>query len=163
MFTSIFNELRKYNLVVGMCLCKMRKPPLFWGCFSCNSWLLVWWCVLFIYLILKSFRFVLQSVVMYPVIFTVGRLVTVKFLTLKRYHQRFPSAIHAEEHLKPSGTSNSTIPRFESAPVNESDSDSDSWINVLYFCMDCCSWNTEDTSVSQGTESYHFTTGEDCV
>ena len=55
-----------------------------------------------------------------------GRLVTVKFLTLKRYHQRFPESIDAQEHLKPSGMSSSTIPKLESAPVNESDSDSDS-------------------------------------
>ena len=55
-----------------------------------------------------------------------GRLVTVKFLTLKRYHQRFPESIDAKEHLKPSGMSSSTIPKLESAPVNESDSDSDS-------------------------------------
>ncbi|CAB4002052.1 inner nuclear membrane Man1-like, partial [Paramuricea clavata] len=55
-----------------------------------------------------------------------GRLVTVKFLTLKRYHQRFPESVEAKEHLKASGMSSSTIPKLESAPVNESDSDSDS-------------------------------------
>ncbi|KAL9972027.1 hypothetical protein ACROYT_G018266 [Oculina patagonica] len=56
-----------------------------------------------------------------------GRLVAVKYLTLKRYHQRFPVALEATERLNPSGSSPSSLVTFdpnegeEEEDVNDSD------------------------------------------
>lgn len=60
--------------------------------------------------------------------FIVGRLVAVKYLTLKRYHQRFPVALEATERLSPSGSSPSSLVTFdpdEAAVDDINDSDVD--------------------------------------
>lgn len=57
-----------------------------------------------------------------------GRLVAVKYLTLKRYHQRFPVALEATERLSPSGSSPSSLVTFdpdEAAVDDINDSDVD--------------------------------------
>ncbi|XP_048589660.1 inner nuclear membrane protein Man1 isoform X2 [Nematostella vectensis] len=50
-----------------------------------------------------------------------GRLVAVKYLTLKRYHQRFPVALYATEALRPSGRSPSSLVTFN--PEDQDDQD----------------------------------------
>ena len=57
-----------------------------------------------------------------------GRLVAVKYLTLKRYHQRFPMALEATAPLKPSGNFPSSLVTFnpeteedEEPEINDSD------------------------------------------
>lgn len=56
-----------------------------------------------------------------------GRLVAVKYLTLKRYHQRFPVAVEATERLELSGKSPSSLVTFnpdeDDADLNDSDLD----------------------------------------
>ncbi|XP_068718898.1 inner nuclear membrane protein Man1-like [Montipora capricornis] len=54
-----------------------------------------------------------------------GRLVAVKYLTLKRYHQRFPVALEATERLNPSGFSPSSLVTFDPASGDEDINDSD--------------------------------------
>ena len=57
-----------------------------------------------------------------------GRLVAVKYLTLKRYHQRFPVALEATERLNPSGSSPSSLVTFdpdEAGDLDVNDSDID--------------------------------------
>ncbi|XP_074620236.1 uncharacterized protein LOC141879033 isoform X1 [Acropora palmata] len=54
-----------------------------------------------------------------------GRLVAVKYLTLKRYHQRFPVAMEATERINPSGTSPSSLVVFDPATGDEDVNDSD--------------------------------------
>lgn len=45
----------------------------------------------------------------------------VKYLTLKRYHQRFPVALEATEKLNPSGSSPSSLVTFD--PDEDGDED----------------------------------------
>lgn len=55
-----------------------------------------------------------------------GRLVAVKYLTLKRYHQRFPVAMEATERLSPSGLSPSSLVTFDPDEAGDEDiNDSD--------------------------------------
>jgi len=55
-----------------------------------------------------------------------GRLVAVKYLTLKRYHQRFPVALEATERLSPSGSSPSSLVTFDPDEAGDGDvNDSD--------------------------------------
>ena len=55
-----------------------------------------------------------------------GRLVAVKYLTLKRYHQRYPVALEATVHLTPSGSSPSSLVTFDPDEGEDDDDVNDS-------------------------------------
>lgn len=59
-----------------------------------------------------------------------GRLVAVKYLTLKRYHQRFPVALEATERLNPSGSSPSSLITFDPDEAGDEEDINDSDIEV---------------------------------
>ncbi|CAH3045951.1 unnamed protein product [Pocillopora meandrina] len=58
------------------------------------------------------------------------RLVTVKYLTLKRYHQRFPVALEATERLNPSGSSPSSLVTFDPDEAEDEEDINDSDIEA---------------------------------
>lgn len=60
-----------------------------------------------------------------------GRLVAVKYLTLKRYHQRFPVAMEATDRLNPSGSSPSSLVTFDPDEAQEEEDVNDS--DVEYY------------------------------
>lgn len=59
-----------------------------------------------------------------------GRLVAVKYLTLKRYHQRFPVALEATERLNPSGSSPSSLVTFDPDEAEDEEDINDSDIEA---------------------------------
>ena len=60
-----------------------------------------------------------------------GRLVAVKYLTLKRYHQRFPVALEATEQLNPSGSSPSSLVTFDPDEAEDEEDINDS--DIEYY------------------------------
>ena len=67
----------------------------------------------------------------------VGRLVTVKYLTLKRYHQRFPVALEATERLNPSGSSPSSLVTFDPDEAEDEEDINDSDIEAYWTLVSC--------------------------
>lgn len=58
-----------------------------------------------------------------------GRLVAVKYLTLRRYHQRFPKALTATGSLKLSGTSPSSLVTLDpEEDIDANDSETEVWM-----------------------------------